>query len=304
MWFWIIVAVFIFLIGIRIVRPVEKGVIERLGKFRKVADQGFHWIIPIIDRMIKVNTTEQMVDAMPQEVITMDNLNAMVDAQVYFKVKRDDESVKSSQYNVNNYKIQIVALARTTLRNVIGNLSLKDANSKRGELNGQLQGTMQHETRNWGIEIVRTELKEIMPPQDVQETMNKVVKAQNEKIAAVDFATATETQADGARRAKVKEAEGYAQGVVLKANAEAEAKIAIARAEAEAIKLVSESADKHFVGNAQVWKKLLVTETTLKDNVKYYIPQGTSLVQVVSETAEVAHIPVPMPQAVAPGKKQ
>lgn len=288
----IIFAVFIFLLGIRIVRPVEKGVIERLGRFQKVADQGFHWIIPIIDRMIKVNTTEQMVDALPQEVITLDNLNAMVDAQVYFKVKRDDESVKNSLYNVNNYRIQIVALARTTLRNVIGNLSLKDANSKRGELNGQLQTTMQHETRNWGIDIVRTELKEIMPPQDVQETMNKVVKAQNEKIAAVDFATATETQADGARRAKIKEAEGVAQSIILKANAEAEAKIAIARAEAEAIKLVSESADKHFVGNAQVWKQLLVAEDTLRDNVKYYIPQGTSLVQVVSEAAGLTPIVV------------
>lgn len=288
----IIAIVFIFLLGIRIVRPVEKGVVERLGRFQKVADQGFHWIIPFIDVMRKVNTTELMVDAQPQEVITLDNLNAMVDAQVYFKVKRDDESVKNSLYNVNNYKVQIVALARTTLRNVIGNLSLKDANSKRGELNGQLQATMQHETRNWGIDIVRTELKEIMPPQDVQETMNKVVKAQNEKIAAVDFATATETQADGARRAKIKEAEGVAQSIVLKANAEAEAKIAIARAEAEAIRLVSESADKHFVGNAQVWKQLLVAEDTLRDNVKYYIPQGTSLVQVVSEAAGLAPIVV------------
>jgi len=288
----IIVAAFVFLIGIRIVRPIEKGVIERLGRFRQVADQGFHWIIPIIDAMRKVNTTESMVDAEPQEVITLDNLNAMVDAQVYFKVKRDDDSVKNSIYNVNNYKVQIVALARTTLRNVIGNLSLKDANSKRGELNRQLQETMQQETRNWGIDIVRTELKEIMPPQDVQETMNKVVKAQNEKIAAVDFATATETQADGARRAKVKEAEGYAQGIILKANAEAEAKIAIARAEAEAIKLVSESAQKYFVGNAQVWKQLLVTESTLKDNVKYFIPQGTSLVQVVSEAGGVLPITI------------
>ncbi len=288
----IVVAIFVFLLGIRIVRPVEKGVLERLGRFRKVADQGFHWIIPIIDVMRKVNTTEQMVDAQPQEVITLDNLNAMVDAQVYFKVKRDDESVKNSLYNVNSYKVQIVALARTTLRNVIGNLSLKDANSKRGELNGQLQETMQHETRNWGIDIVRTELKEIMPPQDVQETMNKVVKAQNEKIAAVDFATATETQADGARRARIKEADGTAQAIVLKANAEAEAKIAIAKAEAEAIRLVSESADKHFVGNAQIWKKLLVTESTLRDNVKYYIPQGTSLVQVVSDAAGVLPITI------------
>jgi regulator of protease activity HflC (stomatin/prohibitin superfamily) len=274
--FWIIVAVFFFFFGIRIVRPIEKGVVERLGKFRKVADQGFHWIIPIIDRMQKINITEMMVDAEPQEVITVDNLNAIVDAQVYFKVKRDDDSVKNSLYNVNNYKIQIVALARTTLRNVIGNLSLKDANSKRGELNRQLQETMQHETMNWGIDIVRTELKEIMPPQDVQETMNKVVKAQNEKIAAIDFATATETQADGARRAKIKEAEGYSQGVVLKANAEAEARVTIARAEAESIRLVSESSDKYFVGNAQVWKKLLVTEATLKDNVKYFIPQAKS----------------------------
>lgn len=288
----IIVAVFIFLLGIRIVRPVEKGVVERLGKFQKVADQGFHWIIPFIDVMRKVNTTEQMVDAQPQEVITMDNLNAMVDAQVYFKVKRDDESVKSSLYNVNNYRVQIVALARTTLRNVIGNLSLKDANSKRGELNGQLQGTMQHETRNWGIEIVRTELKEIMPPQDVQETMNKVVKAQNEKIAAVDFATATETQADGARRAKIKEADGLAQSIVLRANAEAEAKIAIAKAEAEAIRLVSEAAQKYFTGNAQAWKQLMVAESSLKDNAKFYIPQGTSLVQVVSEAAGVVPVVV------------
>lgn len=288
----IIVAVFVFLLGIRIVRPVEKGVVERLGKFQKVADQGFHWIIPFIDVMRKVNTTEQMVDAQPQEVITMDNLNAMVDAQVYFKVKRDDESVKSSLYNVNNYRVQIVALARTTLRNVIGNLSLKDANSKRGELNGQLQGTMQHETRNWGIDIVRTELKEIMPPQDVQETMNKVVKAQNEKIAAVDFATATETQADGARRAKIKEADGLAQSIVLRANAEAEAKIAIAKAEAEAIRLVSEAAQKYFTGNAQAWKQLMVAESSLKDNAKFYIPQGTSLVQVVSEAAGVVPVVV------------
>ena len=302
MTFWLIVVpLFIFFIGIRIVRPIEKGVVERLGKFRKVADQGFHWIIPVIDRMQKINITEMMVDAEPQEVITVDNLNAIVDAQVYFKVKRDDESVKNSLYNVNNYKIQIVALARTTLRNVIGNLSLKDANSKRGELNRQLQETMQHETLNWGIDIVRTELKEIMPPQDVQETMNKVVKAQNEKIAAIDFATATETQADGARRAKIKEAEGYSQGVVLKANAEAEARVTIARAEAESIRLVSESSDKYFVGNAQVWKKLLVTEATLKDNVKYFIPQGTSLVQVVTESADLT--PIPLPPAAVQSKK-
>ena len=108
---------------------------ERLGKYNRFCEPGIHLTIPFgIERMYQVDIREILVDAEPQEVITVDNLNAIVDAQVYFKVKRDDESVKNSLYNVNNYKIQIVALARTTLRNVIGNLSLKDANSKRGEL--------------------------------------------------------------------------------------------------------------------------------------------------------------------------
>src|SRR5208283_5550334 len=102
---WIIVpVVFIFLVGIRIVRPTERGLIERLGKYKKFANPGFHWIIPMIDRLFMVNVTEQMVNADPQEIITNDNLNASVDAQVYFKVHSDEESVKGSIYNVNNYK--------------------------------------------------------------------------------------------------------------------------------------------------------------------------------------------------------
>jgi len=90
-------------------------------------------MIPIIDHMYRINTTEQMIDAEPQEIITNDNLNAMVDAQIYYKVKPDEESVKSSQYNVNNVNSQIVNLARTTLRNIIGTLTLKSANSERGK---------------------------------------------------------------------------------------------------------------------------------------------------------------------------
>ena len=112
------IAVVIFFSGIRIVRPTHRGLIERLGKYRKFGKPGFHWIIPIIDRMYQVNITEVMVDAEPQEIITNDNLNARVDAQVYFKVKDDEEDVKNSQYNVFNYQWQIVNLARTTLRNI------------------------------------------------------------------------------------------------------------------------------------------------------------------------------------------
>ncbi len=273
----IVAIVFLYFIaGVRIVRPTHRGLIERLGKYHWFAPPGFHWIIPGIDRMIQVNTTEQMVNAEPQEIITNDNLNARVDAQVYFKVKSDEDSVKSSQYNVNNYQYQIVNLARTTLRNIIGTLTLKSANSERDKINNSLLETLARETRNWGMEIVRTELKEIDPPKDVQETMNKVVKAENEKIAALDFANAMERQADGKKRAAIKEAEGIKQ-----------AKILAAEGEAEAIRLVNEAANAYFVGNAQLLRKLEALERSLSENAKIVVPTGTELVNVIGEMAGV-----------------
>ena len=274
------VVLILFLTGIRIIRPTHRGLVERLGKYRRFARAGFNWIIPIIDRMFRVNITEVMVDAEPQEIITNDNLNARVDAQVYFKVKDDEESVKNSQYSVFNYQNQIVNLARTTLRNIIGTLTLKSANSERGKINTELQKTLRDETASWGIEIVRTELKEIDPPKDVQETMNKVVKAENEKIAAVDFATATETMADGARRAEIKKADGIKQAKILEAEGEA-----------QAIKLVNEAADRYFVGNAQLLRRLETVEKALSANAKIVVPSDSQLVNVIGEMAGVLPLP-------------
>jgi len=272
----VILFIFLFLSGIRIVRPTHRGLVERLGKYRRFAHAGFNWVIPVMDRLYQVNTTEQMVDALPQEIITNDNLNARVDAQVYFKVKPDEESVKKSQYNVNNYQYQIVNLARTTLRNIIGTMTLKSANSERSKINSELLKTLCSETASWGIDIVRTELKEIDPPKDVQETMNKVVKAENEKIAAIDFATACETTADGQKRAEIKKAEGIRQAHIL-----------AAEGEAQAIKLVNEAANQYFIGNAQLLKKLQTLEVSLKDNAKVVIPLGSELVNVIGELAGV-----------------
>jgi len=266
--------VLVFFFGIKIIRPTERGLIERLGKYFKFAKPGFHWIIPVIDKMYIVNVTEQMVNADPQEIITNDNLNASVDAQVYFRVKAEEECVKGAIYNVNNYRYQIVNLARTTLRNIIGTLTLKSANSERGKINAELYNTLHHETKSWGIEIVRTELKEIDPPKDVQETMNKVVKAENEKIAAIDSATAAETVADGIKRATIKEAEGFKQSKILHAEGEA-----------EAIRLVNEAANKYFIGNAQLLRKLEAVEASLSKNAKIVIPTGTELVNIIGEMA-------------------
>jgi len=275
----IAIAAFVFLSGIRIVRPTQRGLIETLGKYTKFAQPGFHWVIPVIRKLYLVNVTEQMVNAEPQVIITNDNLNATVDAQVYFKVKLDEECVKGSQYNAANYKYQIVNLARTTLRNIIGTMSLRSANSERGRINNDLHQTLEVETRNWGIEITRTELKEIDPPKDVQETMNKVVKAENEKIAAIDFATAAETTADGVKRAEIKKAEGIKQAKILEAEGEA-----------LAIKLVNEAAETYFKGNAQLLRKLQTTETALRNNAKIVIPSGTELINVIGEMSGVLPI--------------
>lgn len=277
--FIIVAIIIIFLWGIRIIRPTQRGLKERLGKYKKFAMPGFHWIIPIIDRMIKINITENMVDARKQEIITNDNLNASVDAQVYFKVRSDETSVKSSQYNVNDYQYQIVNLARTTLRNIIGTLTLKSANSERDKINDELMTILKKETHNWGIDVVRTELKEIEPPKDVQETMNKVVKAENEKVAAKDFATAKETEADGLRRAAVKKADGLRQATILEAEGTA-----------QAIKLKNEAANKYFIGNAQLLKKLETVEVSLRNNAKIVLPNDKELVNVIGDLGGVGNV--------------
>jgi regulator of protease activity HflC (stomatin/prohibitin superfamily) len=281
----VVAVILIFFAGVRIVRPTHRGLIERLGKYHRFANPGFHWIIPGIEKMYQVNTTEKMIDAEPQEIITNDNLNAKVDAQVYFKIKSDETSVKQSQYNVNRIEYQIVNLARTTLRNIIGTLTLKSANSERGKINKELHLTLLSETNEWGIEIIRTELKEIEPPKDVQETMNKIVKAENEKIAAIDFATAAETRADGEKRAEIRRAEGVKQGAILRAEGEA-----------QAIALVNEAAEKYFVGNAQMLRRIQAMETSLKDNAKIVIPTGSDIVNVLGEMTGI----LPMKREVKP----
>lgn len=217
----------------KIVRPSERGVIERFGKYNRFAEPGLQIILPIMENMIKVDITEDMVDAKQQEIITKDSLNALVDAQIYFKVREDEESVKRSQYAVNDYYVQIVSLARTTLRAIMGELTLTQANSEREKINVRLQQMLAKETKNWGIDVVRAELKEIQPPADVQEVMNKVVIAEKDKQAAVDFATATETKADGEKRAVIKEAEGNKQMRILNAQGEAQSIRMVAEAQAD-----------------------------------------------------------------------
>lgn len=274
--------------SIRIVRPTSRGLIERLGKYNRFAQPGLNLIIPIIDHSIYVNITEMMVDVEKQEIITEDSLNAQVAAQIYFKIKEDEDSVKKSQYNVNDVNIQIVALSRTSLRNIIGTMTLSDANSKRATINVALLGILEKETANWGIEIVRAEIKEIEAPEDVQKGMNKVVIAKNEKTAAIDFATAAETKADGEKRAAIKMAEAGKQAAILEAEGIKEAKVTVANGEAESIKLVNEAAENYFKGRGEKLRTLEAMERSLSKNTKVLITDGKSLSDIMASMVNIA----------------
>jgi regulator of protease activity HflC (stomatin/prohibitin superfamily) len=278
--------------SLKTVRPTERAIVERFGKFNSYHEAGLLIVIPFVDNVVRVNITEQMVDATKQEVITKDALNATVDAQIYFKVMDGAEHVKRSQYSVNSYFHQIVQLARTTLRAIIGEMSLAEANSMRNRLNQMLAEELQKETEKWGIEVVRAELKEIEAPQDVQATMNEVVKAENTKIASRDYAEAAEIKADGERRAQIKIAEAHRQAQILQAEGESSAIEQIAKAKAKQIELVNKAAQEYFKGQAVELKKLETASEVLKNNTKYIVPEGSDLINVISESAGLSPLPI------------
>ncbi len=282
-----LVAFFLLAMSVKIIRPVEKAVVERFGKFHHVSEPGLLMVVPFVDHVFTVPTTEIRVDVARQTVITKDNLNTDVDAMVYYRIQ---DTMKAT-YNIDNYRTAIPSLAQTTLRAVMGRLTLSESNENRQRINTELEAQLDKETILWGIDIIRVELQSIQPPQDVQQAMNNVVKAENEKIAAVNFATAVETKADGEKRAAIKEAEGAAQAIELNAKANAFAVERKAEAEAKAIQLVNEAAQKYFKGDAVTLKKLEVAETALAHNTKYIVPEGTDLSMVLSDAAGVV-IPV------------
>jgi len=271
--------------GFRTIRPTQKGIVERFGKYMRTKDEGLTWIIPLFEKMYKVNITEQMVDIPPQMVITQDKLNASVDAVIYYKIK----DVKASIYNVDDHRAQLTSLARTTLRAVIGNMTLTVANENRASINEKVEIVLDKETASYGVEVLRCEIQKIEPPEDVQASMNNVVKAEQEKIAARDFATAVETKADGEKRAEIKKAEGVKQGLILSAEGKAEGIIIVATAEADRIKVVNEAADKYFIGNAQALKKLETVEAALKENVKFII-DSDKVQTIVTDAAGVTPV--------------
>ena len=221
--------------GVKILRPYEKGVVERLGKYNRTVESGLVIVFPFVETIRKVDLREQVVDVPPQEVITKDNTVVVVDCVIFYEVVDPFNAV----YNVVNFYQAITKLAQTNLRNIIGDLELDQTLTSREQINSQLREVLDLATDKWGTRVVRVEIQKIEPPTDIVEAMSKQMKAERMKRAAI-------LEAEGYKQSEIKKAEGDKQAAILEAQGKAEAikavadadkyqEIAIAEGEAKAI---------------------------------------------------------------------
>jgi len=207
-------------LGIRIIRPYERGLIEMLGRYQRTVDSGLRWILPFVQRISKVDMRERVIDVPPQEVITKDNVVVTVDAVIFFEAT-DPVKLK---YNVGNFQLAVTKLAQTNLRNVIGDLDLDAALTSRELINGKLRQILDDATDKWGTRVVRVEIQRIEPPPDVTEAMHRQMKAERDRRAIV-------TEAEGDKRSAILRSEGLKQSQILEAEGEAEALMRVADGE-------------------------------------------------------------------------
>lgn len=250
----VIFVLFIVFSSIRIIQQSTVGIVERLGKFHKTAEQGINVIIPFIDsfRLI-IDLREQVVDFPPQPVITKDNVTMMIDTVVYYQVT----DPFSYSYEIANPIMAIENLTATTLRNIVGDLELDETLTSRDIVNNNLRLILDEATDKWGIKVNRVELKNILPPADIQNAMEKQMRAEREKREAILRAegqkTAAILEAEGSkqaailnaeaiREASIREAEGIKQAKILEAQGEAEAIITVQKSFADSLVMIKEAA--------------------------------------------------------------
>ncbi|MCY1158599.1 MAG: SPFH/Band domain protein [Citricoccus sp.] len=230
----VVVAVLVAIILIRAVRIVPQaraGIVERLGKYQSTRGAGLTLMIPFIDRMRPLmDMREQVVSFPPQPVITEDNLVVSIDTVVYFQVT----DAKAATYEINNYIHAVEQLTTTTLRNVVGGMNLEVALTSRDSINNQLRGVLDEATGKWGLRVSRVELKAIDPPHSIQDSMEKQMRAERDRRAAI-------LTAEGTKQAEILTAEGERQAAILEAEGDAQARVLRANAEAEAIHVVFEA---------------------------------------------------------------
>ena len=280
MWFLIVLLVIILIIAvksIKVVRQSEVYIIERLGKFHKVADAGLTIIIPFVDRVRSVvSLKQQTMDVPPQGVITKDNVTITIDTVVFYKVTDPAKAV----YEIQSLKKGIEYLAITTIRDIVGKMDLDSTFSSRDMINEELRAILDEATNKWGVKVNRVELQDIIPPVDIQTAMEKQMKAERDRRAAILEAEgqkkAAILQAEGEKEAAINRAEGQKQAAILRADGEKQARILEADGEKQAIqKIIDALADKGQPDKYLIAMKYLETMKTItsgKDNKVVYMP--------------------------------
>lgn len=228
----VVVALIVFATSIRIVRQATGVVVERLGKYHKTLDTGVHFILPLFDKTLPaISLKERVADFQPQPVITKDNVTMQIDTVVYFQVT----DVKLFTYGVERPIAAIENLTATTLRNIVGELELDETLTSRDTVNTKMRAILDEATDPWGIKINRVELKNILPPKDIQDAMEKQMRAERERRESI-------LKAEGEKKSSILVAEGEKEAVILKAQAEQQR--VILAAEAEKAKLIAEAEGK------------------------------------------------------------
>jgi regulator of protease activity HflC (stomatin/prohibitin superfamily) len=226
-----VIALVVFLVAARSIRIIPQNrvaIVQRFGRYHRTAESGITAVVPIVDKMLpKTDLREQVVAFKPQAVITNDNVGMQISTVIYYQVV----DARAAEYEVANFSIALEQIAQTTLRNVIGNLILDKTLTARDEINAKLRTVLDEVTEKWGIRITRVELKEIIPPRDIQQAMEKQMQAERTRRASI-------LTAEGDKRSSILKAEGEKESAILKAEGEQKAAVLRAEGESEAYRKV------------------------------------------------------------------
>ena len=274
----LLVAVVLLSMGMKRVNQYERGIVERFNAYEKTVDPGLRYIVPFVQRILRVNMREQVIDVPPQEIITEDNVVVTIDAVVYYQIM----DPKKALYEIEDFELAIVKLAQTTLRNIVGEMSLDTCLTSREKINPELRKVLDEATDKWGTKVNRIEVQRIDPPSDIQTAMHKQKTAEQERRQIRLLAT-------GRKEGAIQEKEG----AILKAQGEAKAIELVATAQAEAVKVVSQAANQYFLENAQLNKKLDVIRDTFAQQTKIIVPSSADILAVLGlETGGPSVLPI------------
>ena len=263
---------------IYILRPFERGIQETLGKYSAFVMPGMGFIIPGVHVIRVRDIREHTMNIQPQSVITKDNVEIQVDGVMWVRPASDEESIKKTFYNIDDWKRAVIQLAMTNLRQEFGNLTLDESLVARERIANNLRAVLNDFAEEWGLTVSKVEIMLIDPPNDIKQAMHKQKTAEQERRAMRLLATGEFEAAEQHKLAMIQRAEG-----------ERAAAIQVAQGKAEAIRLVNEAAEQYFIGNAQTLKQIEMTETALRENTKVIITEHG-----ISPTLLLGDLPVSM----------